>query len=99
MVDDSILFVMRAGKSRIIDRAVREDAVQAQVLAILPEVARGRIRLAKLLYRIDQSAHFVYESCAGCREWGLGEWGERHGLSAREARLLASVLRGRDHRG
>jgi len=86
--DDSIVFVMRAGKSRIIDRAVREDAAKAEILAIQPEVARGRIRLAKLVRRIDQSAHFVYESCAS-----LGEWGERYGFSAREVRLLASVAK------
>ena len=66
------MFVMRAGRSKIIDRAVREDAVKAEILALQPEVARGRIRLAKLIRRIDQSAHFVYESCAS-----LGEWGER----------------------
>ena len=85
---DSIVFVMRAGRSKIIDRAVREDAVKAEILALQPEVARGRIRLAKLIRRIDQSAHFVYESCAS-----LGEWGERYGFSAREARLLVSVAK------
>ncbi len=88
VADDSIVFVMRAGKSRIIDRAVREDAAKAEILAIQPEVIRGRIRVAKLLRRVDQSAHFVYESCAS-----LGEWGERYGFSAREARLLASVAK------
>jgi hypothetical protein len=83
---DSILLDMRAGKSKIIDRAVREDAAKAEILALQPEVAGGRILLSKLMRRIEQSAHFVYESCAS-----LGEWGERYGFSAREARLLASV--------
>jgi hypothetical protein len=86
LVGDSILLVMRAGKSKIIDRAVREDAAKAEILALHPEVAAGRISLSKLMRRIEQSAHFVYESCAS-----LGEWGERYGFSAREARLLASV--------
>ncbi len=82
----SIPFDMRARSSKIIDRAVREEAVMAEILAAQPDLARGRVRLARLVRRIDASAHFVYESCAS-----LGEWGERHGFSAREARLLAAV--------
>ena len=77
---------MKAGSSKNIDRAVREEAVLAEILENRPEVVRQRLLLAALVQRIDASAHYIYESCAS-----VGEWGERHGFSAREARLLAAV--------
>ena len=69
-------------------RPVREDEAHGEMLDLLGEMRPRRLRLARLLARLDASRHYLREGHAS-----IGGCGESHGLSAREARTLASVGR------
>jgi hypothetical protein len=70
----------------MIERAVRQEEAQAELLAVRVEQRRASLRLARLFAKIDASYHWIYESCSS-----LGAYGERMGFSAREARTLVEV--------
>jgi len=66
--------------------AVRDDAQHEGFLASLREIRRWQIRAARILLRLDECCHFVFEGCANIAEYGV-----RHGLSPAEARRLTAV--------
>lgn len=72
--------------SRIIDNAVREDGARDELVAMRSELLAPRLRAARLFLVIERSHHWVFEGCAS-----VGEFGERYGYSAREARLLVAA--------
>src|SRR5438445_7254128 len=69
-------------------RAKRNDDAARRFEAALSAMRRSALAAAKALLEIDRCAHFVYEGCAS-----VGEFGERHGASAGEARRLVALAR------
>ena len=69
-----------------VDRAVREDAAHAEVLALRREKRTQEVRLARLFHKIDESVAFVYYACSS-----IPDYGTRFGYSPEEARALARV--------
>jgi len=82
----SLLFDMGKRRSRVLDRAVRRDETARAVVALRPERRRTDVELARLFHDLNSHLHYVYRSCAN-----IGEYGEKHGYSAREARTLAAA--------
>jgi len=72
-------------------RARRNEAAKARFLEGLATMRRGALEAAKAILEVDRDAHFLYEGCAS-----IGEFGERHGASAGEARRLVSMGRALD---
>jgi hypothetical protein len=69
-----------------IERAQRNEAAKQRFLASVAALRRGALDAAKALVEIDRCGAFVFEGCAS-----IGEFGERHGVSAEEARHLLSL--------
>jgi hypothetical protein len=77
---------MRRGKR--ISEARRDDEAHAAFVETATRLRRDQLRLARLLVRLDESAHFVFLGCSS-----VAEYGERHGLSGVETRKLVAVGR------
>lgn len=71
---------------KLVARAERRDAEEAELLGVLREQRGLQLRAARLLAEIDKAAHFVHRGCSS-----LSQYGEMIGLSGREARVLAAV--------
>jgi len=71
-----------------IEQAVRQDALEAELVGVHRHRRAMDLRAGRLLARIDEAAHFAYRGCAN-----LGQFGELKGYSAREARNLAAAVR------
>jgi len=67
-------------------RAKRNDEAARRFEASLSAMRRSALAAAKALLEVDRCGHFVYEGCAS-----VGEFGERHGASAGEARRLVAL--------
>jgi hypothetical protein len=74
--------------SRWIEDAVLDDEAEAEVLDQHREERRLQLRAARRYARIDSKRHFALKGASS-----IAHYGELHGRSAREARMLASVGR------
>lgn len=79
---------MRVRRDQLLERAVREDEAEAELVRVQRARRQLDLRAARLLARIESSAHFVFRGCSS-----IAQFGERLGLAGREARLLARVGR------
>jgi len=73
-------------RSRLTEDAVREDEAERELVRLHRRRRRLDLEAARLLARIDRSSHYVFGACSSIQHYG-----ERHGYSAREARILAAV--------
>jgi len=70
----------------VVSRAVRDADAEAEFLGLHQERRRLELRTARLLARIARARHFVFRGCSS-----IAQYGELHGLSAREAWTLCAV--------
>jgi len=75
-------------RSRLVENAVRQDATEAEFLGSREEIRRLQLKMARILRRIERTGHFVFRGCSS-----IAQFGELHGMSGREARMLAAVGR------
>jgi hypothetical protein len=66
----------------------RDDAAQADLVAALERLRSASIEAGRALLRIERSGHHRATGCAS-----IGEYGERMGLSARDARQFLAMAR------
>jgi hypothetical protein len=70
----------------LIDQAVRQDDVEAELLADHRDERKRQLRAARHLARIDRSRHYVFRGCSS-----MAHYGEMRGRSARETCTLVAV--------
>ena len=77
---------MEFPKPKLTSEAVRQDKAEREFLALHRERRELELRAARLLARMDGTYHWAYRGCSS-----VAQYGEMHGLSGREARMLAAV--------
>ena len=70
----------------MIETARRRDEVEAELVGLRREMRQIELRAARLLAEIKTSGHFIHRGCSS-----ICHFGERNGLSGREAWRLAAV--------
>lgn len=73
-------------RPQVVNRAVREEAAEAELIELHCEKRRMDLQAARLFAVIDRSSHFVYRSCSS-----IGHFGEMNGYSDQEARILSAA--------
>ncbi len=77
---------MEFPKPKLTSEAVRQDQAEREFLALHRERRELELRAARLLARMDGTYHWAYRGCSS-----VAQYGDMHGLSGREARMLAAV--------
>jgi hypothetical protein len=85
---------MDSPRPKLVSEAVRQDAAEAELLDLHRERRQLDLRVARLLARIHGTYHYAFRGCSS-----IAHYGEMHGLSGREARMLAAVGRALALRG
>ena len=88
VADVSVLLGMELPKPKLIAEAVRQDEAEGELLDLHRERRRLDLQAARLLARIHGTFHYAFHGCSS-----VAQYGEMHGLSGREARMLAAVGR------
>ena len=86
MVGVRLSLGMEFPKPKLTSEAVRQDKAEREFLALHRERRELELRAARLLARMDGTYHWAYRGCSS-----IAQYGEMHGLSGREARMLAAV--------
>jgi hypothetical protein len=73
-------------KAGFIWRATREDDAHERVTDLRENLRLVQLDLARQFAALEHSSHYVFDGAAS-----IGEYGENHGFSAREARQFAAV--------
>ncbi|MCZ6787679.1 MAG: hypothetical protein O7E54_11015 [Planctomycetota bacterium] len=79
---------MEHPEPKLVSEAVRQDEVEEELLGLHRERRALDVRAARLLARIHGTYHYAFRGCSS-----IAQYGEMHGLSGREARMLAAVGR------
>jgi hypothetical protein len=77
---------MKGRRTKAVNRAVREEQAEAELLELHREKRRQDLQAARLFAVMDRSQHFVYRSCSS-----IDHFGEMNGYSDHEARILSAV--------